>query len=127
MHKITGQYTNGKPFLTFTNDLDAFMQGIASVTLDGIGLDVDSIVSEIIPDEGEYYAENARLKIALARLDLLNTINSAVSSMNGETQIWWEYVSRFNMYDVKVQSLAEGLNISQDQLKQIWNLANTID
>lgn len=75
----------------------------------------------------QYMAESARLKIALKRANLLDNINAAISQLNGETQIWWEYAANFDMHDARVQSMATALNITSQQLKDLWDLANTID
>jgi len=75
----------------------------------------------------EYMAERTRLKIALHRANLLTTINTAISQLNGETQIWWECAANFDMNDSRVQSMATALNISSQQLKDLWDLANTIE
>ena len=91
------------------------------------------VLQEIIAKENEtppaqpYMAESARLKIALSRTGLLATVNQAISQASEEIQIWWEYAINFDMYDSRIQAMAKALNITQEQLKQLWDLANSIE
>lgn len=82
--------------------------------------------NETLPQE-PYMAESARLKIALLRAGKLDTVTQAIAAADQETQIWWDYAINFDMLDARVQAMATALNISPEQLKQIWDLANSID
>lgn len=91
------------------------------------------VIQAIIAKENEtpptqpYMAESARLMIALSRTGLLATVNQAIAQASEEIQIWWEYAINFDMYDSRIQAMAAALNITQEQLKQLWDLANTIE
>lgn len=91
------------------------------------------VIQAIIDKENEtpptqpYMAESARLKIALVRAGLLTNVNQAISQADAETQIWWEYAINFDLHDSRVQDMATALGISSQQLKQLWDLANTIE
>lgn len=73
-----------------------------------------------------YMAEATRLKIALNRLGLLTSVNNAVYASDLELQIWWNGAANFDMFDVRVKGMANALQISEEDLFAIWNLANSI-
>jgi hypothetical protein len=51
---------------------------------------------------------------------LLGDINSWISSQDIETQISWEYSSKFNMNSTLVRNLQTAFNLSNNQVEQMF-------
>jgi hypothetical protein len=65
----------------------------------------------------------SQLRINLLKCGLLQQVESAIStSDNEELKIMWEYSTVIYNYDVNVCKLAIAMNISEEELFNIFNL-----
>ena len=103
-------------------DLNGFSEAQKTVIINVVQAQVDAEnAANNVPQE--LWVESVKLKIVLHRLNLLPSINTLIEQTNGETQIWWEYGTYFNMYDAKVQAMKTAANMTDQQLLEIFTAA----
>lgn len=69
-------------------------------------------------------------RLALSRQGLLDAVNTAINNMQGaegqEAQITWDFATEVRRTDSLVQSLATVLNLTDDQLDQLFITASQL-
>lgn len=65
-------------------------------------------------------------RLALLQEGLLNNVNSAIEQGNEADKITWEYATEVNRSDSLVQNMAIALQLSEQQLDDLFLLASTL-
>lgn len=65
-------------------------------------------------------------RLALKRSGLLETVETAILTANGETQIWWEYAAEWHRTNAVLVALATSLGLSDQQVDDLFRLAGSI-
>lgn len=91
----------------------------------GIGMSIDA--PEPAPAKQVPQAVTMRqARTALSRSGLLAEVNAAVSAADEETRIAWEFSTEVQRDFPLVSTLAAALNLSEQQLDDIFTLAATL-
>ena len=62
-------------------------------------------------------------RIALRRAGLLETVEQAVTTTNGETQIWWEYAAEWHRNSPVLQALGAAIGLTEQQIDDLFEVA----
>lgn len=62
-------------------------------------------------------------RIALKRAGLLETVEQAVTTANGETQIWWEYAAEWHRNSPVLVALGHGIGLTDEQIDELFAVA----
>lgn len=109
---------------------DQHREGSVFIHVDGTHAEVYYSGDEIPPAPSEHPTIVVRLtqfRIALERMNLLATVNSAVAQADKETQVWWEYSVDAYSDNPRIQAMAASLGMSQAQVRAVFELAQTIN
>lgn len=62
-------------------------------------------------------------RIALKRAGLLETVEQAVTTANGETQVWWEYAAEWHRNSPVLEALGHGIGLTDEQIDKLFAVA----
>ena len=62
-------------------------------------------------------------RLALHRAGLLVTVEQAVATANGETQIFWEYSAEWHRNNTVLSALAEAIGLTSEQVDDMFRTA----
>lgn len=93
---------------------------------------MDAIIQKLLNNEEltaeewaqveDIYISNGALRVNLLRAGLYDTVNNYImNGTNEELKLLWEYSSYININDKNVLSVAEGLNLTYSDLKQLFS------
>jgi hypothetical protein len=74
----------------------------------------------------EWFVSARALRIALHRLDKLSEVEAIIRSLPYEWSIVWEYATEFNRFHPMVAQIGQAVDLDDDQLDQIWELAEQV-
>lgn len=67
-----------------------------------------------------------QIRQALTQIDLRDAVEAAIAVADQDTKDWYEHAESFDRYHPKVLELAGLLNVTSDQLDQLWILAASL-
>lgn len=82
------------------------------------GVDENGVPTVITPLQG---------RLALKRAGLLEAVESAIVTANGETQIWWEYATLWHRTHSLLNALASSLGLTSEQVDELFVAAGAIE
>lgn len=82
------------------------------------GVDENGVPTAITPLQG---------RLALKRAGLLEAVESAIVTANGETQIWWEYATLWHRNHALLNALAASLGLASQQVDELFIVAGAIE
>jgi hypothetical protein len=74
----------------------------------------------------EWYVSARALRLAMYQLDKLGEIETIIKSLPQEWSITWEYATQFNRFHPMVTQIGRAVNLDDDQLDQLWELAEQL-
>lgn len=84
------------------------------------------LIDAIITRQKVTQVSMRQAQLALLKNDLLDDVESAVGSMSRDMQIAWDKSSVVNRDDCLVISMAELLGLSESQMDDLFEFANTL-
>lgn len=82
------------------------------------GVDGNGVPNAITPLQG---------RLSLKRAGLLEAVESAIVTANGETQIWWEYATIWHRNHSLLNALAASLGLTSEQVDELFVVAGAIE
>lgn len=67
-----------------------------------------------------------QIRQALTRVNLRDLVEAAIAQSDQDTKDWYEFATAFDRTNPKVAELAAALNVTDEQLDQLWTLANSL-
>ena len=65
-------------------------------------------------------------RLALLQVDILDEVNTAIAAGTEADKITWEYATEVNRSDALVTNMAAALNLTEQDLDDLFTLANTL-
>lgn len=128
---------------TMTADRDAqkaladtvpgLQQQLATVTAEKSGLqaEVDRLTAlvppPVDPNAVPAFVTALQGRLALKRSGLLQTVETAIITANGETQIWWEYAAEWHRNNAVLLALGASLGLTSEQIDELFRVAGSIN
>jgi len=121
---ISAEYLSGEGFTLTPTNASEYPQGVGGWHwFDSL----DAAISGINAAEQGYREVTAvQARLALKQLGLLDNVNAAISAANGGTAITWEYTTAVRSNDPTLLAMASALGWTDDQLKALFDLAETL-
>jgi hypothetical protein len=119
----TYKYTDPTNRVVHVIDEDGIsrMSMLAEVLSEGTVIEPADPIIPVIPT----VVSMRQARLALHRQALLDSVNSAVQN-DMEAQIEWEYATEVRRDSTLVQSLAAGLNLTEQQMDDLFTLAASL-
>jgi hypothetical protein len=96
---------------------------VAPVTDEQIQAELDRLIGE---QHKVKVVSMRQARLALLQANLLDTVTAAIGQGGEADQITWEYATEVRREDALVQNLSQALNLSSQQLDDLFALASTL-